>query len=203
MKDIDFSILKKNIRILMVQKDISQTDLANAIGMSQSNLSKRLSKDDDSNRFTLEQIWAIADYFSLPIDKLLGRQSNEFSLTPRNICRIFVSMIEADILQEVSYEREEHVYGYNGPIGHTERISQNYPAFIFPKYFYPDPDLDAEVLSDVQSDMMANGNDLPGNTSINDFFNKYFEAKEKLKNGEYSQETYDILMDAYYKILEE
>ena len=56
MTNMDFSILKRNISMLMEQASMSQQDLADLIGMTQSGVSKCLKPDDESHRFTLEQL---------------------------------------------------------------------------------------------------------------------------------------------------
>ena len=65
----DRDILNNNIRILMKDKNISQTDIAVEIGTYQSRVSDCLKGKKD---FTLPQIVSIANLFDVSVDELLG-----------------------------------------------------------------------------------------------------------------------------------
>ena len=71
MPIFDQNILKRNIKELLKNKNITQQQLAQTIGMSQSNVSKALS-EGDKKCFTVEQIYSIADHFGVSIDWMLG-----------------------------------------------------------------------------------------------------------------------------------
>ena len=71
MQKFDILILKRNINDLLRDKGTTQQQLADALGMSQSNVSKALS-EKDKKCFTVEQIFGIADFFGVSIDWLLG-----------------------------------------------------------------------------------------------------------------------------------
>ena len=55
MQKFDIDILKRNINSLLKNKGVTQQQLADALGMSQSNVSKALS-EREKKCFTVEQI---------------------------------------------------------------------------------------------------------------------------------------------------
>ena len=211
-QNVNRSILIRNIKELMVQNHLKQKQLADAIGMSPSNMSKRLSLTDDSNQFTLEQVWLIADYFEVSIDKLLGREQPVKTTTLRDICAFIVGLFESHQVRYEKIHRDEHFIKPSEPYyGAFQTSQQLYPsnkfdmeynAVYFPNFFYMGdasyPDDQSALIDTIQTD----GNDLPSNMKINDFLNKFLEAFERYESREYNDETYQILLDAYYKMLE-
>lgn len=69
--DYDVKILINNIKKIMNEKNITQTELASVTGMHQSRISKLL-KSDTSDCFTLSQTVCIAHFFDMSVDDLLG-----------------------------------------------------------------------------------------------------------------------------------
>lgn len=74
MTDDNYLILVKNIEKLMRNNSINQATLIRETGIPQSQMSKALNRSK-KNQFTFEQIWAIADYFKVTIDSLVGRKA--------------------------------------------------------------------------------------------------------------------------------
>ena len=70
----DRDILNNNIRILMKDKNISQTDIAAEIGTYQSRVSDCLKGKKD---FTLPQIISIANLFDVSVDELLANSNRQ------------------------------------------------------------------------------------------------------------------------------
>lgn len=82
MADMNFDVLKRNIKSLMKKNNMTQKQLGSVIGMSQSNVNKCLKLEDNSRSFTLQQICTIADHFGKTIDELVGRNQESHSLSP-------------------------------------------------------------------------------------------------------------------------
>ena len=94
MSNFNIDIQKQNIRILMENNRITQQQLADAIDMSQSNISKALSLKD-KKCFTVEQIYRIAEYFNVSIDYLLGYKNEKYgSISQRDVGKFLISLIK-------------------------------------------------------------------------------------------------------------
>lgn len=203
MANIDFSILKRNISVHMEQADMSQADLAKLLGMSQSNVSKCLKLDDDSRRFTLEQVCTIAQHFNVSLDELVGIRPQDKQYSAEDICRLFAHLITKYQVVHFTHQVEEEAwvpsqYSYDCVI---QKKIVDYDAFYFPNYTTPPKYFDEERLLDLADEARQVGNDLPSNMAINNFLQRFIDAFEKYDAGVHSKEDYDILVEAYYKIL--
>lgn len=207
---VDNMSLKHKIRMLLEERNISQTKLAEDIGMPQPNLNKKLSLNNDSHRFTLEQIWAIADYFNVSVDDLLGRKPKPNITTLKERCIFLADLIERGVIRYNKFERDE---SYESPIDYDENgnvILDNksgkkhsvYYSFYFPNYFSRKEAKDEEEYVLFDNTIRSGGNDISPNIKTNEFLCHFIEAFEKHKSGEYSDDVYQILLDAYYKMLE-
>ena len=203
MQNIDFSILKTNVRMLMKESKTTQGELAKAIGISQSNLSKRLKLDDDSNRFTLEQACRIALFFDKSLDDLIGLGHESRRKLPDEICNFFKDLICNYRIVHFDHEVEEEVWtpinnGYDCDIS---KKSVTYDAFYFPNFITPPKYLDEFRLDDLEAEARANGNEIPENAAINNFLQRYIDTFEKYDSNVYDEEAYNILVEAYFKLL--
>lgn len=203
MQNIDFSILKKNIRMLMEKEKLTQTDLAEILGMAQSDVSKCLQKDNDSRRFTLEQVCRLALHFDISLDELVGLKRAGRQKSSEEICRFFKDLICSYKVVHFDHEIEEEVWtpinnGYDCSI---DRKTVTYDAFYFPNYITPPKYFDEFRLDDIQDEVRVNGSDLPDNMAINNFLKRFIDAFEKYDSGTYDEDDYNILVDAYFKLL--
>ena len=73
--DYDISTLIENIQRIMKERNITQEELAAAAGIAQPRISK-IFKREGSNCFTIQQLVAIASYFHVSVDSLLGIKTN-------------------------------------------------------------------------------------------------------------------------------
>lgn len=120
MHNHDFSILKRNINILIKEKGVTTQDkLGEIIGKSQSSVSKALSTDNKSAGFTVEQICRIADHFEISIDELLGR---EIRLSYEKICNTLITLLTVNKLQCLECS-----------VNDLDK-AVSYPAFYFPNH---------------------------------------------------------------------
>lgn len=210
MTNQDFSVMKDNISALMKKNHVSQEDLAGVLNMSQSNVSKCLKQGDDSRRFTLEQACAIADHFNITLDELIGRKPKGHEYSSEEICKLFSYLVSNYVVKHFDYQVDESAYlPYGGEFNYNPTEKKvTYDAFYFPNYFTPpkylleadSPEID-ERINDWEVDSLNGGNDMPTNIEINSFLHKYIEAFEKHDAGIYDKETFDILVNAYYQVL--
>ncbi len=204
MSNINFDILKENIRSLIKDKGMTQQQLGDAIGMSQSNVNKCLKQGDGSRSFTLEQVCALADLFEMSVDDLLGRRPSKDTHSVEDICRFLVALITNYKVVHFEHPIEEKVYPPTDPYNDfelNETKTIRYDAFYFPSYITPPEYFDEYRLDDIRSDVLANGNSVPENMTINNFLHKFIDTFEKYDSGVYEEDDYKILLDAYYRIL--
>lgn len=203
MTNMDFSILKRNISMLMEQNGMSQQDLATLLGMSQSGVSKCLKPDDESRRFTLEQVCMIADHFNVSLDDLVGIKPADRKLSSKEICSFIVALFESHMVKPFSLDIPEVIYTPAPPhqiAGGREERNVTYNALYFPGYYLLD-DNDPSISVHDWDIVQYEGNELSQNTEINSFLQKFIDAFDKYETGVYDEEAYRILLDAYFKIL--
>ncbi|MDU3490278.1 MAG: hypothetical protein E7F64_04310 [Clostridiales bacterium] len=56
-------------------------------------------------------------------------------------------------------------------------------------------------MDDIATEACINRNAIPENISINNFLQRFIDAFEKHDSGVYDEEDYNILIDAYFKLL--
>lgn len=118
MQEYDFSKVKRNVERLRKERGITQEKLGEIIGVKQGRISVILK--DNSNCFTLSQIIAIAEYFKVSVDELLGL--NEEKQTPKyetlsDIANALFSMARSNTglslgTTNVKIEEIDHNTGY-------------------------------------------------------------------------------------------
>ena len=140
MQFLDNDILIQNIQKLMNANNITQCKLADILGMSQSNVSKALSKNDKKS-FTLNQVVGIAKYFNTSIDVLLGNDNVRLpGRSPRDIASFIVQLIEKGDFVVFDHNVEELVYDVNYddkgyPYTTSSEINNLYHAFYLPSFW--------------------------------------------------------------------
>lgn len=207
MTNVDFGKLKENVDQFMKEKDLTQEELAKAIGMTQPNLNKCLSPSCNKRNFTLAQVCALADYFGTTVDELLGRRSSRKKLAALEIGQFLSTLIASNTVKHFDYDVEEtYVFPVTDPAGdwyHDEKVKVKYKAFYFPNYFHVPEYIkdDDDTYDEVRSDIMYGGNDDPSNMAINNFLDRFIGTYEKFDAKDISPEEYRILEDAYYQIL--
>ena len=200
-------ILKERILMLLKEKNITQTYLAQEIGMTQSNLSKRLSPNNDqSNHFTIDQVWAIADYFNVSVDYLLGRKIESTIGTPENICRFLMSLCDSDTIEFTKFDKTEtyrhHIirHSHYFPDYIDSDVHTVYYGFVFPEY-YP-----ADKYTVENEENFAEGieysNLRPVNKKINQFWTNYLMLKQSHDSGMLDDDVFQIAVEALLKKME-
>ena len=99
MSELNFQLLEENIRMLLVKNNITQQKLAEIAGMTQANVSKALNRNE-KKRFTLDQVYRIAQYFEVSIDSLVGNPAeNSAGTSPRDAFRFITKFLSAGKLR--------------------------------------------------------------------------------------------------------
>lgn len=119
MRDYDISIMKNNIKAIMKEKNIRQTQLAAATGIPQPQISSVLNTQN-SKSFTVVQLVAIATFFDCSADELLGLNPKEKSRQIESISDILNIIFELDANQENGLNigkcetgKKEHIFDDN------------------------------------------------------------------------------------------
>lgn len=195
MQNLDIDRLTANIYNLMQSSNTTQVKLANAIGMTQSNLSRALSSKE-GQCFTLEQVYKISQYFNVSVDFLLGEEKPAIS-TEREICELFTQLIEKRQLICTKTPHEDEVYTpyMNERLDidcNIENITIEYASFHFPNYENPGP-LDRFTESEIdemRDTALWGGNAHNANQQINGFFEKYLQIYEMYLHNHLSEELF-------------
>lgn len=119
MCNYDISIMKNNIKSIMKKKNIRQTQLATATGISQPQISSVLNTQN-SNSFTVVQLVDIATFLGCSTDELLGLNSKEKSRQIESVSDILNIIFELDTVLENELKigkcetgKKEHIFGDN------------------------------------------------------------------------------------------
>lgn len=203
MSNYDSDILIQNICKLMKDNGITQVKLAEILGMSQSNVSKALSKSDKKS-FTLDQIVGIAKHFHVSIDKLVDNTEAEYAArSPRAIAAFLAALIEngdakiSPITQTELVFRVE--YGNNPPYScsSTQEFPEiEYPAIYLPDYWTIPSNLSEEKYQEMYAEASQVGND-SAMMPVNDFLRKFMSIFEVYQSGGIDEDAYRIVVDNY------
>jgi len=193
MTNYDNDILKRNIKRLMENNNINQQQLGDALGMSQSNVSKALS-ENDKKRFTLDQVVGIAKYFKVSIDSLIGKTDTQsYDLSLRTIAIYLVELISDEDVIIFDHPVEEKIFD-NWEPSEPECTAKNetvhYNAFYFPSYWYPNdsPDRDDDYLK-----ILSLGNRTRQHP-LNTFLNQFLQIYRIYKAEGLDTETYHTII---------
>ena len=206
MPNYDRNILKQNIKALMANNKMTQQQLADAIQMSQSNISKSLSEGAKKS-FTVEQVYAIAEYFGVSVDWLLGYKTNRsVSIDLRSLGEILAKLLLKGDAKCQKISVEETVYAFTddgyGPEAEPKKQNIEYSSIYFPSYMYAKENSTFDEWTEF--DMTAR---VLGNESrffpLNNFLNKYLQILKIYKSGDLSEESYQVLLKDFLNQLPE
>lgn len=195
MPFFDNEILIRNIKKLMTDNNITQSKLADILGMSQSNVSKALS-ENDKKMFTLDQVAGIAKHFNTSIDRLMGNVKATLPGTsPRDIAAYISQLIENEDLIVFDHSVEENVnevtWDKDGPSGSEAVKTTLYHAFYFPSYWQlpKDKNLSWEDEQQLISEYMQCGNE-GRHYDTNRFIHQFLQIHAMYKQSGLEEETY-------------
>lgn len=197
--ELDINILKRNIKTLMKDKNITQEKLANALGMIQSNVSKALN-ENDSKCFTVMQIFKIAEYFDVSIDWLVGKEKkSSFDISNKSIAFVISELLKNDKITFFEHEATEYAFvpdydesdflnSYK-----QEKIKSKYYAFYFHNYWQlPNNANDIEEY-EYHEECSQIGNDTNYN-KLNEFIKVFIELKKSYDAKAFSKEAFDSIV---------
>ena len=137
------------------------------------------------------------------LDDLVGIKPADRKLSSREICSFIVALFESHIVKNATIEKSEVIYTPAPPHqihGDSQDRDVPYNAIYFPGYYLLDDDDPSISVADWDV-IQYEGNELPQNTEINNFLQKFIDAFDKYETGVYDEEAYRILLEAYFKIL--
>lgn len=208
MSKFDQNILKRNIRDMLKNKNMTQQQLAEAIEMSQSNVSKALS-EGDKKCFTVEQIYSIADHFGVSIDWMLGYETAERITTgPRAIGSFLAELLSSKVAKCATVEVHDtiHTFGYDARNEYdykTLEQDNSYLAIYFPNYWNPsDYAKTDKELQELYDEARGCGNDTK-NIPLNQFLQKFLSILKVFQDDQISEEAYKIVLRDYLSQLRE
>ena len=185
----------ETIESMMEEHNINQAALAREINMGQAQLSKCLSRKGN-NYFGIDTLIRISDYFSVPVDHLLGRSTLRVSEKPESnadICRYLVNLIETNTVNIINGAVEEDTYQPDKETGenpaHTfrhEKKKNSYKVFYFSN-FLPLPDMsnmNKTEKKNAESNLRTKGLYHPKGIEINAFIEYYLKLRDLYKKGD-------------------
>ena len=195
MSELNFTLLKENIRALIAKHNLTQTQFAEIAGMTQPNLSKALSPNE-SKEFTLEQLFRIATHFRISIDELTGNKAaSDAAISPRVVFKFLVDLLCTGMMRtakitekEVLYDLYYNEHGY--PDCKIKNIEVDYNAVYF-QDFYAICDLafDEHAQEDLHSEFCVCGN-YSKYKKMNEAFAKILPIKQKFLLTDFVQFCY-------------
>ena len=204
MPDFNNDILIKNIKLQMQKHNETQSQLAEIIGMTQSNFSKAIN-GVESKRFSIEQLYGISQHYGVGIDALLGNKAED-NLTLVSISSFLRKLIENSIadLVELEYTDIKYKSEYDG---YTDQFYVNsyadkntYTAIVFPNTKFEPKYLSKSEADKLKQKYAKNGNRDYRNECINEFLKKYTQLYRLYRRGDLE---YDVLELACQHYIEE
>ena len=206
MQDLNIDMLKTKIYNLMQENRVTQETLSGELGMSQSNFSRALSLSN-SQCFTLEQVYKIAQYFEMSVDQLLGNTKPADKQSEKDICKFFTDLIESRKIVTSEITRNEFIYYpyYSGGLPDCETTKEDvkYTSFVFPSYFDPGPAdcFDPGEIEDLECEYLSNGNRDESNMRINEFFTKYLQIYNMYLHNQMTEELFHEITEKFMQDL--
>lgn len=204
MPDFNNDILIKNIKLQMQKHNETQSQLAEVIGMTQSNFSKAIN-GVESKRFSIEQLYGISQHYGVGIDALLGNRVDD-NLTLVSISSFLRKLIENSIADLVELEYTDIKYK-SEYVGYTDQFYVNsyadkntYTAIVFPNTKFEPKYLSKSEADKLKQKYAKNGNRDYRNECINEFLKKYTQLYRLYRRGDLE---YDVLELACQHYIEE
>ncbi|MCD7868276.1 MAG: helix-turn-helix transcriptional regulator [Clostridiales bacterium] len=187
--------LKQNIKNLMKEYNIPQSKIADVTGASQPQVSKSL-KMDSNTFFSVEELFAIADFFQVSVDALSEAEapiSGRGKSTPGDICKTLVSICDSEYgigMGRVLKSWKGNGFKEESATGVS--ISRSVAVEVTD---WPLPDSQSMTSQLTSSTCLALF--LDAGAFANDFVDKVKRIKEMYNCGQLDQEMYDVLLQKY------
>ncbi|MBQ6907196.1 MAG: helix-turn-helix transcriptional regulator [Clostridia bacterium] len=203
MQKFNNDMLISNISLLMKKKSITQSALAEEIGMSQPNFNRAIN-NTNGTRFTIEQIYDIAHYFGVTIDWLMGNQEQS-SLTPKAAADFFTTAVSCGdaklikiCVEELDFRNDEYAMKEE-----PEKVKSEYWALYFPTlkeiYTY---DMNEDECMIASQNALRQGNETPY-WIFNDYLDKLHSYTELKQTGKLGEDDFQTLVAKQLKKIEE
>ena len=191
---IQLTIIER-IEALMDENKINQATLARGIDIGPAQLSKCLNRKGN-NYVSIDTLIRISDYFSVPVDHLLGRSTvrgTEKARSNADICRQLVNLIESNTVNIINGAVEEDTYQPNRDENDSpahpyryEKKKNTYKMFYFSNYLpLPDmKDMDKSEKKNIEAGLNANGSYHPKRIEINAFIEYYLKLRDLYKKDD-------------------
>lgn len=209
MSELNFELLQENIRALLKKHNLTQSELAAIVGMSQGNLSKALNPEE-KKQFTLEQLYRISQHFGVSIDELAGNKAaNEVETGPRAALEFITKLLCESKLRYATIEVEEWVYEYeycgsNHPECRSTQKTIEYPAFYFASYQHFEDFARRSDISDedVHYDFLSGGNDSKF-LRVNEILKDFLPMVKLYRETQIPDEAFQMVLKGYLEQLPE
>lgn len=202
MLELNVDILKQNVGMLMKKNGFTQEQLAERIGMSQANLSKALNIKE-KKCFTVDQLYRIAQCFSVSIDELVGNRAADRATTnPLFVFNYLSHLLRERCIKTANIETTEVVYTtfYNSdgyPDGRVNTQPIKYTAFYFPSYLNPSELADDdESYSELSQEFYQCGNESQYQ-HMNDILEKFIPVIDLYLKKQIKEDAFEIILKGY------
>ena len=206
MSELNFDLLKKNIKALMDKHDMTQAQFAEIAGMTQPNLSKALSPNE-SKEFTLEQLFRIAQHFKISIDELTGnRSAADAAISPRAVFKFLVDMLCTGMMRTTKVVEQEEVYdlfvnNHGYPDCKIKKADITYNALYFQDYYgIWDLAFEEHAQDDLHSEFCMGGNESKYKL-MNEALNKMLPIIKLYREGDIAEEAFQMIVNGYIEQL--
>lgn len=209
MSELNFTMLRMNIRNLLKKHGITQVKLASIANMTQSNVSKALS-DKDPKEFTLDQLYRISQHFGISLDELVGNTAaNKAETSPRAALAFFTKLLCDSKLRyttikvpEWVYEYEYNSFGYQECMGREKEIE--YHAFYFPKYQHLEDYARSPLATDEDiHDEFRNVGNSTRLQQLNEILTKFLPMVDLYRETEIPDEAFQMVLNGYLEQLDD
>ena len=207
MSELNFNLLKKNIKALMDKHDLTQSQFADIIGMTQPNLSKALSPNS-SKEFTLDQLYRISQYFKVSMDELTGNTAaKDDSMSPATMLRLITNLLCNNKIRITRVENvTETVYTPflrgNFPDCAINQETYSYNAFYFPNTRIVPLDFVEPERDDFHFDCCLSGNQSQYK-ELNEILERFLPLVESYRKRDIPEDAFYMILEGYVKQLSE
>jgi len=207
MSELNFDLLKKNIKALMDKHDLTQSQFSDIIGMTQPNLSKALSPNS-SKEFTLDQLYRISQYFKVSMDELTGNTAaKDDSMSPATMLRLITNLLCNNKIRIKRVENvTETVYTPylrgDFPDCAINQETYSYNAFYFPNTRIVPLDFIEPERDDFHFDCCLSGNQSQYK-ELNEILERFIPLVESYRKRDIPEDAFYMILEGYVKQLSE
>ena len=202
MNDINIDLIKKNVREIFENSKLKQSQFADVLETTQSNLSKLLSKNN-STCFTLNQLFKISQKFNISLDQLVGGIELSTNLSSsdniRQLCALIAKLLREDYLsvhiasieEDNAYREETDDVGDKIGMYYKTTETNTYLTLFFSNYHKLVTHFDSQEDFEEEKAVLRDcGNDHEINRKINNFLSTYTQLYQLYSSGQLSADAF-------------